>query len=75
LLQLIRNNTSVGYTPTTNLSSNDLFEQGDTFNMDTYKKQFVKQGKLNSDTNLGWSFTVNSLSSSSATITVSRQAA
>ncbi|NLV29201.1 MAG: hypothetical protein GXY57_03495 [Erysipelotrichaceae bacterium] len=75
LLQLIRNNTSVGYTPTTNLSSNDLFEQGDTFNMDTYKKQFVEQGKLNSDTNLGWSFTVNSLSSSSATITVSRQAA
>lgn len=72
LLQLIRNNTFSSYKPTADLSSSDLFKLGDTFAMGTYASQFVNSGKLNSNTNLGWSFTVDSLSSSSATITLSR---
>lgn len=72
LLQLIREDSFSNYKPTANLSSNDLFKLGDTFTMGTYASQFVNSGKLNSNTNLGWSFTVDSLSSSSATITLSR---
>jgi M6 family metalloprotease-like protein len=72
LLQLIRKNAFLGYKPTTDLSANDLFKLGDTFTMSTYASQFVNSGKLNSNTNLGWSFTIDSLSSSGATITLSR---
>ncbi|MFA5453623.1 MAG: Ig-like domain-containing protein, partial [Candidatus Methanomethylophilaceae archaeon] len=72
LLQLIREDSFSSYRPTENLSSSDLFKLGDTFTMGTYASQFVNSGKLNSNTNLGWSFTIDSLSSSSATITLSR---
>lgn len=72
LLQLIRNSISAGYTPTDDLSSSSLFKAGSSFNMSTYASQFVNSGKLNSNVNLGWSFTVDSCSSSNATITLSR---
>lgn len=71
LLQLIRNNTSVSHKNKNPLSASDLFLDGDTFSMSTYKKQFVNSGKLNSGSNLGWSFSVSiSGSGENATATI-----
>ena len=72
LLQLIRNTSSGSYKPSDDFSSSSLFKQGDTFTMSKVSGQFKNSGKLNSNQNLGWSFTVDSLSSSSATITLTR---
>jgi len=59
ILQLIRNNPLASYNPTDDLSEDDLFMSGDSFDMSTFGKQFVNTGKLNSKMNLGWSFTVD----------------
>ena len=59
LLQLIRNNPKETYHPKDNFAKSDLFTNGDTFDMETYKKQFVFNGKLNSNTELDWSFSVS----------------
>jgi hypothetical protein len=72
LLQLIRNNSSEDYTPTADFSASNLFTNGQSFSMSNVAGQFVNSGKLNSNINLGWTFTIDSLSSSNATITLSR---
>ena len=72
ILQWIRNKNTTTYKSQTELSYNYLFKAGDTFTMDTYKKQFVKEGKLNSDKDLGFSFEVKSLSAESATIAINK---
>ena len=72
ILQLIRNNKSATYKPTDTLSSSSLFKAGDTFTMSGYASQFVNSGKMNNNTTLGWSFTVNSCSASGASITVTK---
>ena len=72
LLQLIRNSSSGTYKPTDDFASSSLFKQGDTFTMSKVSGQFKNSGKLNSKIDLGWSFTVDSLSSSSATLTLTR---
>ena len=72
ILQLIRNDSEATYTPLDNLSSETLFKAGDSFNMSTYSSQFVKGPKMNNNKSLGWSFTVDSISSSSATITLTK---
>ena len=59
LLQLIRNNPKETYHSKANFDRSDLFTNGSTFNMDTYKKQFVFNGKLNSGMTLDWSFSVS----------------
>lgn len=59
LLQLIRNNTSETYKPTSNLSSSSLFTNGSSFTMSKYASQFRINGKLNQGVNLGWSFSVS----------------
>ena len=59
ILQLIRNNTSATYKPTDNFSSSSLFKNGSSFSMSTFKNQFVNSGKLNSNKELGWSFSVS----------------
>ena len=61
LLQLIRKDTSVGLKTYKQLSSDDLFYAGDTFTMEEYQGQFVNGFRLNSNLELGWSFTVNSI--------------
>lgn len=75
LLELIRNNRSAK-TPFpnegTNLKSNDLFKKGDSFSMSKCSEQFVKSGKLNKGTDLGFSFTVNDLNSDYASITITK---
>ena len=71
---MIRNTTSLSEDNylNNNLRSNDLFKAGTTFSMSTYKYQFAKTGKLNSNTNLGFTFTVNTLTSDNASITVTK---
>ena len=72
LLQFIRNSTSVNYRPSQEMSNSDLFKSGDTFSMSTYGSQFYKTGKMNTNTDLGWSFKVDSISGTQATITVTK---
>ncbi len=40
--------------------------------MSTYKYQFVKNGKLNTNVDLGFTFTVNTIGTDSASITVTK---
>ncbi|MCF0108285.1 MAG: hypothetical protein HUJ59_04735 [Bacilli bacterium] len=72
LLQYIRNDTTEDYTPGSNtyISSSNMFKAGDSFNMTTFRKQFVNSTKLNNNKTLGWSFTVKSINSTEAVITV-----
>lgn len=72
LLQFIRNNTSTTYRDKNQMKNSDLFKQGDTFTMSSYQKQFVNSTKMNNSQNLGWSFKVDSISGSQATITVTK---
>ena len=71
-LQLIHNNTRTNYKPTANLSNNSLFKVGNSFDMNTYKRQFVKSGKLNQNIDLGFTFTVESVTAEYATITITK---
>ena len=78
LLQLIRNRTSSGHKASANdyLRNADLFRSGESFDMDTYGSQFVNAGKLNSNTELGWSFSVSisgSGDAAQATITLTKE--
>ncbi len=72
LLQFIRNDKDEDYKPKNQMTNSDLFKQGDTFTMSYYANQFYKTGKMNNNQDLGWSFTVNSLSESQAIITVTK---
>ena len=72
LLQLIRNNTSANYKPTDFFASSSLFKAGDVFTMSKYGKQFVKNGKLNTNTDLGFSFEVNACNSTYASISITK---
>ena len=74
VLQMIRNNTTLTYKPTTGkgLSNAHLFRTGETFTMSKYSKQFVNSGKLNTNQTLNFSFTVNNISSEYASITVTK---
>ena len=74
VLQLIRNDTTETYCPTSDLSSTDLFVEGDAFTPYTFKNQFVSDtnAKLNCGKYLGYSFTVDAISSESATIRVTK---
>ena len=72
LLQLIRNNKIATYTPKDNLSQNDLFMVGDSFDTSTFKSQFVNGEKMINGKSLGWSFNVVSLSENKAVITLTK---
>ncbi len=61
LLQLIRNNSNDTYLPKSHLKAEHLFKAGETFTMSEFKRQFIKNGKLNSGEELGWSFSVDSI--------------
>ena len=62
----------LGFNPQDLFSTNSLFRMGSSFNMNTYKKQFKNQGKLNSNIDLGFSFTVNNTVADYATVTVTK---
>lgn len=75
LLQLIRNNTSATYTQTDMFKDASLFKNGSSFKMETYRKQFVNSGKLNSGIELGWTFSVSMTGTGEnavATVTLNR---
>ena len=72
LLQLIRNKTSVTTKSKELFGSSALFKKGDTFSMSKYSKQFVNAGKLDSNTDLGFEFTVNACNSTYASISVKK---
>ena len=71
-LQMIRNNTSATYKPKDMFSSSSLFKAGDEFSMSKFSKQFVNAGKLNTKTDLGFSFEVNACNSTYASITITK---
>ena len=72
ILQLIKNSTTADYTENTDLISGNLFVNNSTFSMAAFNKQFVNSGKLNSNIDLGWTFTVSITGSgASATATIS----
>jgi len=76
LLQLIKNNKKGSYRDDEPIKNSDLFYDGDSFNMDSFKSQFVKGNKMNSGLDLGWSFTVSitgSNENSVATINLIKQ--
>lgn len=72
LLELVRNNDILKVRGREDFEEEDLFTEGSSFDMTTYRKWFVEDGKLNNGENLGWSFTVDAISSESATITVTK---
>ena len=63
LLHLIRNSTSKEYRDNSTLVAGDLFVQGSSFSISSYKKQFYygNQGKLDNGVALGWTFSVSSI--------------
>ena len=75
LLQLIRNSSSEDYTPTADFTASNLFTNGQNFSMSNVAGQFVNSGKLNSNINLGWTFSVvinGSGENATATITFTK---
>ena len=72
LLQLIRKSKTASVKPTDYFSDQNIFVAGDTFSMDTYSRQFVNSGKLNSKKDLGFTFTINACNSTYASISVTK---
>ena len=72
ILQLIRNKKNSSYKPTDTLDATCLFKKGDSFSMNTFAKQFVKSGKLNTHTDLGFTFEVNACNNTYASITIKK---
>ena len=63
LVHFIRNDTGCEYRSLTALDRQDyLFDEGDSFDMETYKSQFYNaDGKLDNGTSLGWNFEVTGI--------------
>lgn len=75
ILQLIRNDRTVTYHCSDDLSGSDLFKDGDTFTCSRYNTQFVNGNKLNSGDTLGWTVNVSLTgegTSARATLTLTR---
>ncbi len=61
-LHLIRNNPNEEYNTTSSVPYNDvLFEAGDSFDMETFKSQFINGDKLDNGDKLGWEFKVETI--------------
>lgn len=71
LLHMIRKETNdskgqeIGYITSDAGRENMWFGENDTFNMTKYAKQFYNEGKLDDESDLGWSFKVNSITKDS----------
>ncbi len=70
ILQLIRNSVTETYKSKNELSSNDLFREGDSFRMSTYSSQFVNGSKLNSNKQLGWEVNFGAISNEGISLTI-----
>lgn len=71
LLQLIRNEETETYQPVNDFDKFSLFKNGSKFSMSTFSRQFPITGKLNQNTVLGWTFTVE-ISGDQAKINLTR---
>ena len=59
ILHLIRNNPNEQYNTTSGVNmDNVLFKEGDAFDMETFKSQFINENKLDNGDKLGWEFAV-----------------
>lgn len=72
LLHLIRNKTTTPFNSKTPLRSEHLFKLNSAFNMSTYASQFINSSLLNNGKSLGYSFSVDSLRSEYAKITITK---
>ena len=72
ILQLIRNNIAASVKPTDDFTTSSMFRMGSSFNMNTYKSQFVNGSKLNKSVDLGFSFSVVNTVAEYATITITK---
>ena len=71
-LQLIRKNYLTDPKCDEVLSYSNLFVTGDTFDMNTYAKVFYNNGKLNNGKQLGYRVSFDSVTSTKATITITK---
>ena len=69
IVQQIRDDKRSTYRPRDYLTFANLFTSSESFNIATYKNQFVNGTRLNNDTDFKWSFKVNSVSLEKANIT------
>ena len=69
LLRLIRRSTTADLTTQAPLSYSDLFTAGSSFTFNTFRSQFA-QDTFNNGAACKWSFTVESVSNTSATISI-----
>jgi len=72
ILQLIRNKTGQTYKSKSDFTAADMYKAGDSFDISKVSGQFVKSGKLNSNKSIGYTFTVNAISETRASITVTK---
>ena len=72
LLQMIRNDSTISHKTKTKLSDRYLFTASQGFSMNGFKSQFVNSTKLNSGKDLGFSFVVNSSTTDSVSITITK---
>lgn len=71
VLQLIRNEETETYKTKNAFDKYSLFKDGSSFSMNSFAKQFVNKGRLNTNKPLGWNFKV-SIENNQATITLIR---
>ena len=69
IVQLIRDEKRSTYRPRDYLTFANLFTATETFNIETFKNQFVNGTMLNNGTEFKWTFKVNSVSLEKANIT------
>ena len=69
---MVRNDPTGVIKTNNKLRESDLFDVGDTFDMDTYATQFPVNGKLDSGLDLGWTFTVDAMTPEGITITFTK---
>ena len=66
LLHLIRNDVNKDYRSLSRMNDADLFKEGESFDMNTFKSQFYNHdGKLDDGRNLGWKFEVTKITEDS----------
>ncbi len=73
LLQLIRCGDYTGSYTNEILTYDYLFTEGDEFSLTTYYGYFENLTRLNNGSSLDWNVTINSVSSTSASITVTKE--
>ncbi|MDY2913922.1 MAG: Ig-like domain-containing protein [Candidatus Enteromonas sp.] len=68
VIQLIRNSASATYEPTDGFDNSDLFMVGESFDAQTFARQFKNPGLLNDSGSIGWNFQVESAGGNSITV-------